>query len=1281
MSPVGDRYNNTSLLPSCNKPPWLTSFNHHQMHKPLKMNKNFILTILLTLVSFIAKSQSWTQLTSGTSEHLLSIHFTDDNTGYTVGTGGTILKTVDGGLNWTPQNSGTFSAFYATCFTDALTGWAVGDDGVVRRTTDGGNTWTSVYLPSFSSYRAVWFLDANTGFITGGLSNITATIFKTTDGGNTWIDISPGTGQVLYGIFFTSPLVGHATDFDGRMLKTLDGGTTWTAQFVSPHNLHGVYFTDANTGYVAGGNVGSDTGVLLKTLDAGNTWTAYPVPQGFLTDVKFSGPNKGIAVGGSVANNLGLIMKTTDAGVTWTQEAINGGPTSRQFRAFLPSAQVAYSCGLNGTILKTPVTDPCIPALTNGLTGFFPFNGNTNDESASALNGIGYDLSPATGHDGVANSAYHFNGNSSWIDGGTDNRNISSAVSVIAWVRTTEQNRGQWVLGKYRYEEDKGFTLSIGNGLNQNIGQVLFGGRDGTSGSGPGHLSGYSTKKVNDGEWHCLTGIAADQQWEVYVDGALENSAFGSTIDMSTSLDVPFTIGFQIPASPVWMNGDIDNVRLYNRRLTDCEIKELCATPPMLIIPPPGGSTVACLGAAQVPPIPPKVNSTCADSLLVTGPIVSADPTCGGVKTYTWMYQDCNGSTGEWVYTYTITPPTFSMPAAAGSTVTCLEAALVVPVAPTVNNSCGDLLLVSGPVASADPACAGTKTYTWTYTDCTGTTAEWVYTYTITAPTFSLPAAAGSTVTCLEAALVVPTPPTINNSCGDLLLVSGPVASTNPACAGTKTYTWTYTDCTGMTAEWVYTYTVTPPTFSLPAAAGSTVTCLEAALVVPTPPAVNNSCGDLLLVSGPVASTDPACAGTKTYTWTYTDCTGITAEWVYTYTITPPSFNLPAAAGSTVTCLEAALVVPVAPTINNSCGDLLLVSSPMASANPVCAGTKIYTWTYTDCTGMTGEWVYTYTVAPPTFSLPAAAGSTVSCAGAQVVPTPPAVTNSCGDPVLASGPVVGANPNCIGTKTYTWTYTDCSGITANWVYTYTILEEPSCDEKVNNCVKFELLTITEDASHARSYRIRVTNNCANKLSYLAVQLPNSIQAKAPLNNAVITTEVGRNYTVRNPNYTPFYSIRFTSLADSIANGQSDVFEYTLPAQAPTPSYIHVLARVAPQVNYEAHLNTFGCEVDHSSNRGDTDAPSEVGFPKSDASIFYLYPNPNLGTFSLEFSQAATQGMSYRIISLTGQLLLEQSIEPGSTAQAVQASHLIPGLYFLQVMSEGRVVEAKKFVKE
>lgn len=79
--------------------------------------------------------------------------------------------------------------------------------------------------------------------------------------------------------------------------------------------------------------------------------------------------------------------------------------------------------------------------------------------------------------------------------------------------------------------------------------------------------------------------------------------------------------------------------------------------------------------------------------------------------------------------------------------------------------------------------------------------------------------------------------------------------------------------------------------------------------------------------------------------------------------------------------------------------------------------------------------------------------------------------------------------------------------------------------------------------------------------------------------------------------------------------------------------------------------------------------------------FRIYPNPNSGAFTLELSQAATPGMAFRIIGLTGQLLLEKTAEAGSVRQTLEAGALPAGLYFVQVVEDGRVVGIKRFVKQ
>ncbi|MBL0102237.1 MAG: hypothetical protein IPP49_21180 [Saprospiraceae bacterium] len=149
---------------------------------------------------------------------------------------------------------------------------------------------------------------------------------------------------------------------------------------------------------------------------------------------------------------------------------------------------------------------------------------------------------------------------------------------------------------------------------------------------------------------------------------------------------------------------------------------------------------------------------------------------------------------------------------------------LAIPTPPTVNDNCGRVLSVSGPVVNpATINCGGTQTYTWTFTDCEGTTYPWVYTYTISPPVVSMPANTSSNVACLSA-IVAPTPPSVTDNCGRLLNVTGPSIS-GPDCSGNKEYQYTYTDCSSNTYTWTHTFVIDIPTVTMPPPGGSTVNC------------------------------------------------------------------------------------------------------------------------------------------------------------------------------------------------------------------------------------------------------------------------------------------------------------------------------------------------------------------------------------------------------------------------------------------------------------------------
>ena len=451
----------------------------------------------------------------------------------------------------------------------------------------------------------------------------------------------------------------------------------------------------------------------------------------------------------------------------------------------------------------------------------------------------------------------------------------------------------------------------------------------------------------------------------------------------------------------------------------------------------PTTATAACVSDIVVP-TPPTVLDNCGVEVTPTGPVVSPAPACEGTITYTWTYTDCEGNSQDYVHTVTIEYEPIDPIAPTTATAACVSD-IVVPTPPTVLDNCGVELTPTGPVVSPAPACEGTITYTWTYTDCEGNSQDYVHTVTIEYEPIDPIAPTTATAACVSD-IVVPTPPTVLDNCGVELTPTGPVVSPAPACEGTITYTWTYTDCEGNSQDYVHTVTIEYEPIDPIAPTTATAACVSD-IVVPTPPTVLDNCGVELTPTGPVVSPAPACEGTITYTWTYTDCEGNSQDYVHTVTIEYEPIDPIAPTTATAACVSD-IVVPTPPTVLDNCGVEHPPTGPVVSPAPACEGTITYTWTYTDCEGNSQDYVHTVTIEYEPIDPIAPTTATAACVSDIVVPTPPTVLDNCGVELTPTGPVVSPAPACEGTITYTWTYTDCEGNSQDYVHTVTIEYEP-----------------------------------------------------------------------------------------------------------------------------------------------------------------------------------------------------------------------------------------------
>ncbi|TYB73160.1 SprB repeat-containing protein, partial [Bizionia myxarmorum] len=515
----------------------------------------------------------------------------------------------------------------------------------------------------------------------------------------------------------------------------------------------------------------------------------------------------------------------------------------------------------------------------------------------------------------------------------------------------------------------------------------------------------------------------------------------------------------------------------------------------------------------------------------------------GVVRTYT-ITDDCD-QTATATQTFTINTPPLVISTINGSgLVNCAAEATETFTVPTITDACGNTITPSAAAITNSPdpiTCEGTRTYTYTFTDCNNNEATWSYVYTIEYLEFDTITATSAPADCY-AGIVLPTLPSVTDACGNVLTPTGPVESSTPTCEGAVTYTWTYTDCAGNTQDYVHTANITLPEFDTITATSAPADCY-AGIVLPTLPSVTDACGNVLTPTGPVESSTPSCEGAVTYTWTYTDCAGNTQDYVHTANIALPEFDTITATSTPADCY-ASIVLPTLPSVTDACGNVLTPTGPVESSTPSCEGAVTYTWTYTDCAGNTQDYVHTANIALPEFDTITATSAPADCYAGIVLPTLPSVTDACGNVLTPTGPVESSTPSCEGAVTYTWTYTDCAGNTQDYVHTA-------------NIALPEFDTITPTSAPADCYAgivlptlPSVTDACGNVLTPTG-----PVESSTPTCEGAVTyTWTYTDCAGNTQDYVHTANIEFTAFTIDTPNGDADVACASLAVE-PTPPVV------------------------------------------------------------------------------------------------------------------------------
>src|SRR5262245_7087270 len=243
-----------------------------------------------------------------------AVQFVDSLNGCTIGSGGQIFLTSDGGENWRNVRAGGGEGLGDLQFIDRYDGWALGGSGLLA-TTDGGESWNWVVRSraenGYLGGNAIWFLDRYTGFLAGY-----PYVMKTIDGGETWTKLTLPLGKDehphLWDITFVDPQHGWVVGESGTILATTDGARTWVRQ------TEGIPKPTPRPLFI------------VRRQHAIDTLDIEDPPEGLLlTTVRFPDTRHGWTVGFFPGGGRSVVLHTEDGGANWKEEAEASGQELR----------------------------------------------------------------------------------------------------------------------------------------------------------------------------------------------------------------------------------------------------------------------------------------------------------------------------------------------------------------------------------------------------------------------------------------------------------------------------------------------------------------------------------------------------------------------------------------------------------------------------------------------------------------------------------------------------------------------------------------------------------------------------------------------------------------------------------------------------------------------------------------------------------------------------------------------------------------------------------------
>jgi len=285
------------------------------------------------------------------------------------------------------------------------------------------------------------------------------------------------------------------------------------------------------------------TGSTISTTQINLSWTDNATNEDGYKIERKTGSGS-YAVIGSTATNLTTF---SDLGLT-----PNTSYTYRVYAYNSAGNSVQYSNEI------TIVTQDSIPSwLTNGLVGYWPFNGNANDESGNGNNGTVNGATLTSDRNGNSGKAYSFDGFNNYI---SVNRNFLSKFTLSVWFFSANSQLYNPLVDAF----DANWEIQLKNNSPDYVSFI----------SANNYQEYISTQTISNNNWYHLVCTYSSNVVKLYLNGNLTDQF---NVNPLTNNNGNYNFGASLTGADQFFNGSLDDIRIYNRALSSSEVAYLAA--------------------------------------------------------------------------------------------------------------------------------------------------------------------------------------------------------------------------------------------------------------------------------------------------------------------------------------------------------------------------------------------------------------------------------------------------------------------------------------------------------------------------------------------------------------------------------------------------------------------------------------------------------------------------------------------------------------------------------